>query len=45
MIADSTHRSPQLPSENVEPLELQPSALSSNKLPPVAPEYDEDEYP
>ena len=45
MIADSTHRSPQLPSQIVEPLHLQPSAIpSSNNLPPVASEYDEEDY-
>ena len=45
MIADSTHRSPQLPSQIVEPLQLQPSAIpSSNNPPPVASEYEEEDY-
>ena len=46
MLADSTHRSPQVPSEFVEPLHLQPSAVpSSNNLSPVPPKYEEENYP
>ena len=45
MLADSTHRSPQLPSDTVEPLELQPSAIPSQNLSPVATTYDERNYP
>ena len=36
MLADSTHRSPKVPSDSLEPLQLHPSALSSTStLPPV----------
>ena len=46
MIADSTHRSPQIPSQAVEPLILQPSTIPSNNNPsPVPTEYDEENYP
>ena len=46
MLADSTHRSPQIPSNIVEPLQLQPSAIpSSNNLSPMPPKYDERNYP
>ena len=46
MLADSTHRSPQLPSETVEPLQLQPSAILSSQNPsPVPTTYDERNYP
>ena len=46
MLTDSTHRSPQIPSETVEPLQLQPSAIpSSQNLSPVPTTYDETNYP
>ena len=46
MLADSTHRSPQIPSETVEPLQLQPSDIpSSQNLSPVPTTYDERNYP
>ena len=46
MLADSTHRSPQVPSEIVESLQLHTSALpSSNNLSTVPPKYDEENYP
>ena len=46
MLADSTHRSPQVPSDFVEPLHLHPSAVpSSNSLSPVPPKYEEENYP
>ena len=54
MIADSTHRSPhitthrspQIPSQIVEPLILQPSTIPSTNNPsPVPTEYDEENYP
>ena len=46
MLADSTHRSLQIPSETVEPLQLQPSAIpSSQNLSPLPTTYDETNYP
>ena len=40
------HRSPQVPSDFVEPLHLHPSAVpSSNNLSPVPPKYEEENYP
>ena len=46
MLADSTHRSPQVPSQFVEPLHLHPSAIpSSYNLSPVPPKYEEENYP
>ena len=46
MLAYSTHRSPQVPSEVVEPLQLHTSAIpSSNNLSLVPPKYDEENYP
>ena len=46
MLADSTHRSPQVPSQFVEPLHLQPSTIpSSNNLSPIPPKYEEENYP
>ena len=46
VIADSTHRSPQVPSNFVEPLHLQPSTIpSSNNLSPVPIKYEEENYP
>ena len=45
MIADSTHKSPQLPSESIEPLQLQLSAIpSSRNSLPVPSTYDEANY-
>ena len=47
MLADSTHRSPQVPSDFVEPLHLHPTTIpSTNNLSPVPPKYDcEENYP
>ena len=45
MLADSTHRSPKVPSDSLEPLQLNPSALSStSNLPPVPLKYEEENY-
>ena len=46
MLADSTHRSPQVPSDFVEPLHLHPAAApSTNNLSPVPPKYEKENYP
>ena len=46
MLADSTHRSPKVPSDSLEPLQFHPSALSStSNLPPVPLKYEEENYP
>ena len=46
MLADSTHRSPKVPSDSLEPLQFHPSALSSTStLPPVPLKYEEENYP
>ena len=46
MLADSTHRYPQVPSNFVEPLQLNPSAApSTNNLSPVPLKYEEENYP
>ena len=43
MLADSTHRSPKVPSDSLEPLQFHPSALSSTStLPPVPLKYEEE---
>ena len=45
MLADSTHRSPKVPSDSLEPIQFQPSALSStSNLPPVPLKYEEETY-
>ena len=45
MLADSTHRSPKVPSDSLEPIPFQPSALSStSNLPPVPLKYEEENY-
>ena len=45
MLADSTHRSPKVPSDSLEPLQFHPSALSStSNLPPVPLKYEEENY-
>ena len=45
MLADSTHRSPKVPSDSLEPLQFHPSALSSTStLPPVPLKYEEENY-
>ena len=45
MLADSTHRSPKVPSDSLEPIPFQPSALSSTStLPPVPLKYEEEDY-
>ena len=45
MLADSTHRSPKVPSDSLEPLQFQPSTLSStSNLPPVPLKYEEENY-
>ena len=45
MLADSTHRSPKVPSDSLEPIPFQPSALSSTStLPPVPLKYEEENY-
>ena len=45
MLADSTHRSPKVPSDSLEPIPFQPSALSStSNLPPVPLKYEEEDY-
>ena len=45
MLADSTHRSPKVPSDSLEPIHFQPSALSStSNLPPVPLKYEEENY-
>ena len=45
MLADSTHRSPKVPSDSLEPIPFQPSALSStSNLPPVPLKYEEQNY-
>ena len=45
MLADSTHRSPKVPSDSLEPLQFHPSALSSTRtLPPVPLKYEEENY-
>ena len=46
MLADSTHRSPKVPSDSLEPLQLNPSAVpSTSNLPPVPLTYEEENYP
>ena len=46
MLADSTHRSPKVPSDSLEPLQFHPSALpSTSNLPPVPLKYEEENYP
>ena len=46
MLADSTHRSPQVPSDSLEPLHLHPSAVpSTSNLSPVPLKYEEENYP
>ena len=46
MLADSTHRSPQVPSGSLEPLHLHPSAVpSTSNLSPVPLKYEEENYP
>ena len=46
MLADSTHRSPKVPSDSLEPLQFHPSALSStSNLQPVPLKYEEENYP
>ena len=46
MLVDSTHRSPQVPSDSLEPLHLHPSAVpSTSNLSPVPPKYEEENYP
>ena len=45
MIADSTHRSPQVPSQFVEPLQLQSSNIPSATLSPIPIKYEEANYP
>ena len=45
MLADSTHRSPKVPSDSLEPLQFHPSALpSTSNLPPVPLKYEEENY-
>ena len=45
MLADSTHRSPKVPSDSLEPIPFQPSVLSStSNLPPVPLKYEEENY-
>ena len=45
MLADSTHRSPKVPSDSLEPIPFQPSALSStSNLPPLPLTYEEEDY-
>ena len=45
MLADSTHRSPKVPSDSLEPINFQPSALSStSNLPPVPLKYEEEDH-
>ena len=45
MLADSTHRSPKVPSDSLEPIPFQPSALSfTSNLPPVPLKYEEEDY-
>ena len=46
MLADSTHRSPKVPSDSLEPLQLNPSAVpSTSNLSPVPLKYEEANYP
>ena len=46
MLADSTHRSPKVPSDSLEPLQLNPSAVpSTSNLSPVPLKYEEENYP
>ena len=46
MLADSTHRSPKVPSDSLEPLQLNPSAVpSTSSLSPVPLKYEEENYP
>ena len=46
MLADNTHRSPQVPSDSLEPLYLHPSAVpSTSNLSPVPLKYEEENYP
>ena len=45
MTADSTHRSPPIPTQFVEPLQLQPSNIPSAALSPIPATYDEANYP
>ena len=43
MLADSTHRSPKVPSDSLEPLQLNPSAVpSTSNLSPVPLKYEEE---
>ena len=45
MIADSTHRSPQVPSQVVEPLQFQSSNIPTATLSPIPIRYEEANYP
>ena len=46
MLADSTHRSPKVPSDSLEPLHFHPSAVpSTSNLFPVPLKYEEENYP
>ena len=45
MLADSTHRSPKVPSDSLEPLQFYPSAIpTTSTLPPVPLKYEEENY-